>query len=80
MNLLHELVKQTTIYQKLQRDLSMTNNEYEKLICKYEELCNSTSQKNELIKNNKKYARKIYKLTKDKEIRNLCNKILKGEN
>lgn len=86
MNLLNELVKQTTIYQRLQRDLSMANNEYDKLLFKYEEQHRDLSLRNEdidkltdNIKHNKTNARKIYKLTKDKDIRKLCNKILKGE-
>ena len=93
MNLLHDFVKKTTIYQKLQRDLSMTNSEYEKLIFKYEEQCKLIKQRNDdvdkacceilekntIIKHNKTNARKILKLTKDKDIRKLCNKILKGE-
>ena len=86
MNLLNDLVKQTTIYQKLQRDLSVANNEYDKLLFKYEEQSKCLSLRNEdidkltdNIKHNKTNARKIYKLTKDKDIRKLCNKIIKGE-
>ena len=77
---LEKLLEKTSYVRQLKRNLSYADKQYEKLIFKYEELCKSLSLRDEYIKNNKKHTRKIYKLTKDKDIRKLCNKILKGEN
>lgn len=86
MQWLDKLVQKTRCYQNLFREVSFSRNEYEKLQFMYDEqhktILNIREDIDKLtnqIKHNKTNARKIYKLTKDKDIRKLCNKILKGE-